>query len=185
MTLSRDQIGTLAKNAGFTGNDINIAVAVALAESGGDPNSHNTTPPDDSYGLWQINMYSGLGAPRRKQFGITNNAQLFDPATNAKAAHIVFTGSGWHAWTTYTSNKYKDFLGTDNITLAADTTSTSTDSGFLGIPGAIQAVGENVFKAASNFTGILVAVVLLIAGILILSRKQTGEAVGKIAKTVV
>lgn len=188
-TLTRDQIGAYASQAGFTGDNLNIAVAVALAESGGNPASHNAVPPDDSYGLWQINMLGSLGAPRRKQFGITNNAQLLDPATNAKAAHIIYTQSGWHAWTTYTSDKYKQFLkpvSSTAITLAANTTDTSsTDSGFLGIPGAINGIGQNLFNAAANLTGAIIAVVFIILGVLFLTRKQTGEAVGTIAKTAV
>src|SRR4051794_8716603 len=101
-TLSADAIRQYASAAGFSGNDLDIAVAVALAESGGNPKAHNATPPDDSYGLWQINMLGKLGPDRRKRFGLTSNDQLYDPATNAKAARIIFQGSGWSAWTTYT-----------------------------------------------------------------------------------
>lgn len=105
-----DKPGTDPSGGGAAGSACDVAAAVALAESGGNPNSHNTTPPDDSYGLWQINMYGNLGPARRQQFGLSSNSQLFDPATNARAmATISNGGRSWSAWTTYTSGRYKDF----------------------------------------------------------------------------
>jgi hypothetical protein len=194
--LSRDQIAALAQHAGFTGDNVNIAVAVALAESGGNPNSHNSTPPDDSYGLWQINMLGSLGPARRKQFGISSNSQLFDPATNAKAAHMIWQGSGWNAWTTYTKETYKQFLGkggslgnaiagglldaAGNQVTGATVASGSTGS----VADTLNNLGNTLFKAASNFTGVLVAIVLLILGIVILAREPLSKTLplGKAAK---
>jgi hypothetical protein len=49
----------------FTPADAVVAVAIALAESGGNPAAHNPVPPDDSWGLWQINMRGHLGPVRR------------------------------------------------------------------------------------------------------------------------
>src|SRR5215207_8357263 len=86
-TLSARDILTFAGNAGFSSDreEAVIATAIALAESSGNPRAHNDTPAtgDDSYGLWQINMIGELGPERRQQFGISENEQLFDPATNA------------------------------------------------------------------------------------------------------
>src|SRR3982751_384579 len=109
-TLSRDEIGNFAKNAGFTGENVNIAIAVAMAESGGNPDAHNTTPPDDSYGLWQINMYGSLGPGRRKALNIAKDSELFNPAVNARGAKMVFDGQGWNGWTTFKTGAYKKFL---------------------------------------------------------------------------
>lgn len=91
--------------------DLGRAVAIAFAESGGNPRAHNNRPPDDSYGLWQINMLGNLGPSRRQQFGITSNDQLFDPATNAKAM-VAISGGGknWKPWTTYGGLRYLGFL---------------------------------------------------------------------------
>lgn len=207
MTLTREQIAGFASRAGFTGNDLNIAVAVALAESRGNPNAHNSTPPDDSYGLWQINMLGSLGPDRRKRFGISSNSQLFDPATNAHAAYMIWQGSGWKAWSTFTSEKYKQFLQGGNPVLGAvvggltgnpvlgaevsvDAVNTDPSTPFAGITATMQSLSENLFKAGSNIAGILVALVLLILGVLLLARTQVanlvpaGKAV-KVAKAVI
>jgi hypothetical protein len=84
--------------------------AIAMAESSGNPRAHNSTPPDNSYGLWQINMIGNLGPARRKQLGISSNEQLFDPATNAKAAKMIKDSQGWNAWTVHKTGAYKKFM---------------------------------------------------------------------------
>lgn len=101
-------IASVAKGAGLTDPEkLSIAVAIALAESGGNPQAHNSRPPDNSYGLWQINMLGALAAPRRKSFGITSNEQLYDPAINARAMmNISSNGSNFRPWTTFTSGAY-------------------------------------------------------------------------------
>lgn len=109
--LSPEQVARHAHDAGFRGQDLTIAVAVALAESGGDPRAHNATPPDNSYGLWQVNMLGAMGPARRREFGLESNRELFDPAVNARAANrISGDGQSWTPWTTYTSGAYKRHL---------------------------------------------------------------------------
>jgi SLT domain-containing protein len=75
----------LLMQAGFHGHGLETAMAIALAESGGHPRSHNTNAGtgDNSYGLFQINMINQLGPARRAQFGLSSNDELFDPLTNA------------------------------------------------------------------------------------------------------
>lgn len=182
--LSRSQLSGLAQSVGFTGNDVNIAVAVALAESGGNPRAYNGAGRDNSYGLWQINMIGSLGPARRKQFGLTSNDQLYDPATNARAAFAIKKGSGWSAWTTYTSGKYKRHMsGTGTIGNApSDASATAnatpaTDGGI--VTGGLNALGNTLFRSAANFGGILVAVVLIAASIIILAMQS------KVGKTAV
>ncbi|QQQ74514.1 transglycosylase SLT domain-containing protein [Saccharothrix sp. 6-C] len=110
-TLSPERIARHAHDAGFRGQDLTIAVAVALAESGGDTRAHNSTPPDDSYGLWQINMLGSMGPARRREFGLESNRELFDPAENARAANkISGDGRSWTPWSTYTNGAYKRHL---------------------------------------------------------------------------
>lgn len=180
-TLSSAQIKTYAQQAGFQGDVVDTMVAIAYAESGGDPRSHNSTPPDDSYGLWQINMIGSLGPARRKEFGIKDNTELFDPAVNAKAAYKVYKSSGLKAWTTYTSGKYKQFLNG-----ASDTTGHENDDpqqGLLaGITSSINAFGTNVFNGIENVAGILVAVALVLAGIALLVVNSKSGLVKKAAK---
>lgn len=109
--LSPEQIANAAHDAGFRGQDLTTAVAIALAESSGDPRAHNGTPPDNSYGLWQINMIGALGPDRRHQFHLDSNSELFDPETNAKAAFAISgKGDSFQPWTTYTSGAYKSHL---------------------------------------------------------------------------
>jgi hypothetical protein len=109
--LSPEQIAQAAHDAGFRGHDLTTAVAVALAESGGDPRAHNPVPPDNSYGLWQINMIGALGPDRRHQFHLDANKELYDPETNAEAAFAISgKGNSFQPWTTFTSGAYKSHL---------------------------------------------------------------------------
>lgn len=110
-TLSPEKIAQYAHDAGFRGQDLTVAVAVALAESSGRTTAHNPVPPDDSYGLWQINMIGSLGPARREEFDLDRDRELFDPAKNAEAAwEISGHGRSFEPWTTYTSGAYKKHL---------------------------------------------------------------------------
>jgi hypothetical protein len=105
--LSAIQVAQLALNAGLDQRGATIAVAVAAAESGFNPQAHNAIPPDDSYGLWQINMLGAMGPERRQRYGLKSNADLYDPATNARVmADMSARGTKWTPWTTYTSGRY-------------------------------------------------------------------------------
>lgn len=107
-SLSPSQIAQVAAGAGFSGADLVTAVAISLAESGGNPNAHGdlNLPGQGSYGLWQIYSYA------HPEFGPNFDA-LFDPATNAAAAYQIYQASGqrFTAWTgTYTNGLYLKFL---------------------------------------------------------------------------
>lgn len=108
--LSALQIAQLASDAGFTGDEIQKVVAIAGAESGFQSNAFNGEGEDLSYGLMQINMYGGMGPERREQFGLSNNEELYDPATNMKAAFEIYKAQGWKAWTTYEGSRYNSYL---------------------------------------------------------------------------
>lgn len=99
--LTPDQIARYALGAGFGISDGTTATAIALAESGGDADSHYVTSKEDSRGLWQINVMA------HPQYA---NQNLYDPATDAKAAFAVYKSSGWKAWTTYGGARYYAFL---------------------------------------------------------------------------
>jgi len=109
---SPTEIKGLAKEAGFPTEALSTISAIALAESAGNADAHNSKPPDDSYGLWQINMLGKLGPARRKEYGIKTNAELFNAHTNAKAAYRVYVNAGrsFKPWSTFNNGTYKKFL---------------------------------------------------------------------------
>jgi hypothetical protein len=109
-TISGAKVAEVAHDAGFRDQTLVTMVAIARAESGWDPRAHNPTPPDNSFGLWQINMIGNLGPERRKLFGIDSNDELFDPATNARAAKIIHKQQGFDAWSVFRHNTHKQFL---------------------------------------------------------------------------
>lgn len=94
----------------FPPADAVTATAIALAESGGNSTAHNDVPPDDSYGLWQINMLGRLGPARRAELGLARDAELFDPAVNARAAALIRRQQGWQAWSVYLHGTYRQYM---------------------------------------------------------------------------
>jgi|ERR1700761_207182 len=87
-------IAGVASNAGFTGADLVTAVAIAYAESSGNPNATNLVPPDNSYGLWQINLNA------HPEY---DPVSILDPQTNADAAFAIYSAAGnsFKPWGTY------------------------------------------------------------------------------------
>jgi Lysozyme like domain len=112
-TLSPSEIQAYAANAGFSGDDLTTAQAIALAESSGNPAAIGDN--GNSVGLFQINLpahpeYSGI--------------DLTDPQANADAAYNIFeaAGSTFSPWSTYVSGAYQDYLPEDSssgVTLEA------------------------------------------------------------------
>jgi hypothetical protein len=148
-TLSQGQIQAYAQSAGLSPDRARVAAAVAMAESSGNTNAHNPVPPDDSYGLWQINMRPEAGGPeRRRKLGITSNTALYDPATNARAmAMISNNGGNFSPWSTYTTpdpkKSYKRYMNgagdTGSVNPALDMPDLLPDIG--SIPGLEPLVG--------------------------------------------
>ena len=110
--ISPGDIRIVAENAGFSGSDLITAVAIALAESGGNTNAYNpeilanTPTGEGSKGLWQI--YTKVHPE------LDNN--LFDPQENANAAYTVYSqaGGSFHPWSTFKNNAYSAHLDTAN-----------------------------------------------------------------------
>jgi len=98
--IGSQEIARLAQAAGFRGADLQTAVAVALAESGGNTTAtnRNTNGTVDT-GLWQINSVHGF-------------SNLTDPATNARAAKTVLGRQGWSAWSVFKSGKFLLYMPT-------------------------------------------------------------------------
>lgn len=115
MSLSLDDLRSLAGRHGFP--DVDIAAAVAMAESGGNPNAlgDTTIDPRGSVGLWQI---------FRKAHPEYEGVDLTDPDTNADAAYAISSGgTNWHPWSTFTSGAYLRYMP------ATPTPPPSADSG--------------------------------------------------------
>jgi len=109
--LGASEVARAAYNAGFRGEALIKAVAIAQGESGWDPRAHNPVGPDNSYGLWQVNMIGNLGPDRRRRYGLTSNEQLFDPSVNARAAFdISGGGSNFRPWSVFTSGSYNQYM---------------------------------------------------------------------------
>lgn len=100
VSLSATQIATYAQQAGFSGNDLIIAVAIALAESGGNARAYNPETAakapvgQGSYGLWQIFLHE------HPEFA---GDDLYDPQVNANDAYEIYTkaGNSFEAWATF------------------------------------------------------------------------------------
>jgi Lysozyme like domain len=108
--ISGVKVAQAAHDAGFRDQTLVTMVAIARAESGWDPRAHNAKPPDNSFGLWQINMIGALGPERRKLLGIASNDELFDPATNARAAKLIHKQQGFEAWSVFLHDTFKAHL---------------------------------------------------------------------------
>jgi hypothetical protein len=95
-SLDPRDIARLMYKRGFRGKALANLLAIAGRESSWQPGAFNGKPPDESYGLFQINMLDTpkmkLGTSRRKQFNIERNDQLFDPKRNVNAAFILSGG---------------------------------------------------------------------------------------------
>lgn len=90
-----------ARAAGFTGDALVTAVAVAMAESQGVPQK-SKYPGEESYGMWQVHI------PSHPEY---TPDQMMDPAQNAQAAFkISGGGANWKPWSVYKSGAYQQYL---------------------------------------------------------------------------
>jgi murein DD-endopeptidase MepM/ murein hydrolase activator NlpD len=121
-------VAQAAMAAGFTGQGLITAVAVAGAESGFGANPGPS--PTGDYGDWQINHQA------HPQYDTTR--LLSDPLYNAQAAYAVSGGgANWSPWTTYTSGAYQQFLP-------------AAEAAVSGLASAAQTVVNYVFPLASG-----------------------------------
>lgn len=103
--ISDTKIAEAARDAGFRGDEIATAVAVALAESGGNTTAVNSKEPDGStsYGLWQINSVHA---------GLLKNGDWRNALDNARMAYQVYTNAGkkWTPWGVFNRNRHLLFM---------------------------------------------------------------------------
>ena len=114
-TLNASQIRSLAAAAGFSGSNLDTAVAIALAESSGNTAAIGDPTLGVSVGLWQINL---------KAHPEYTKQQLLDPQANANAAYAVFGDAGsFRPWTTFNTGAYQAYLPSSSQTVVADSAS--------------------------------------------------------------
>lgn len=115
--LSDEKLAGLVQSVGFSRTrkhkgyrEDATAVAIILAESGGDANAHNdnSATRDNSYGLFQINLYGDLRDERAERYGLRSNANLFEPKRNAEIAYDLFKrrGNQFTDWSVYNNGSY-------------------------------------------------------------------------------
>lgn len=93
-----------ARAAGFSGDALRIAVAIALAESSLNTSAqHRNTDGSIDRGLYQINT---------RWHPEVSDACAYDPVCATQAAYrISGNGTSFTPWSTFTSGAYKQFLG--------------------------------------------------------------------------
>jgi hypothetical protein len=103
--LTRAQITDLVRTYGCPEYAVTTAVAVALAESGGDSRATNAagnTPPSTDRGLWQINSY---WHPE------VSDDCAFDPwCATSHAAEISRYWTDFSPWSAYNNGSYRTYL---------------------------------------------------------------------------
>lgn len=101
------------QQAGLTGEELKMAWAIGMAESGGAPDAYNgdSSTGDMSYGLFQINMLGDLGPARMAQYNLSCYEDLFDPMTNIRVMMQMSANcSDWSPWSTYKRGDHEEFL---------------------------------------------------------------------------
>jgi hypothetical protein len=103
--LSATTVAALAKSAGVPADQLAIAVAIAMAESGLNPSATNVnTNGSVDRGLWQINNAAHPD--------VTDSA-AFNPTTAAEdMLQISDGGTNWSPWVTYQTGAYLRYLPT-------------------------------------------------------------------------
>lgn len=98
--LTLEALREIAASVGFP--DVNVAAAVAMAESSGVVDAIGDRDKGDSIGLWQINV------PAHPEF---TRELLFNANYNARAAFVISKGgTDWHAWTRFRDGTYLRFM---------------------------------------------------------------------------
>lgn len=127
----------LARSVRLTDHEAVTAVAIAIAESGLNPNAMGDTTIQTStwgpsIGLWQIrSLKADQGTGRTR-----DAARLKDPAFNARSMYEISNGgSDWSPWSVYTSGAYRANL---------DTVAAATSGGAGAAPGQPSVAAPNV-----------------------------------------
>lgn len=117
--MNASDILTVASNAGFSGDDLTNAIAIALAESSGNPNASGDK--GDSIGLWQIDT---------KYHPEYDKVSLTDPQYNANSAYAIYLAAGgsFTPWSTFKNGAYADYLADAQTAVDAASASGATSA---------------------------------------------------------
>lgn len=117
-TFTHRELQELAREQGIPEAALDVAAAIALAESaGGEARGHPTLDPRArkdsngrwSIGLWQINSLTGA-APGTGRAGMIND-ELAVARNNARAmAAISHRGTNWRPWGAFKNGSFERFL---------------------------------------------------------------------------
>lgn len=106
--LSDSAIAAVARQGGFSGGGLVMAIAIALAESGGNTQAQGFNRDSSGRvssvdrGLWQINNFY--------HSEVSDNC-AYDPNCAAGAAfRISAHGTNWQPWSTYMNGAYRQYL---------------------------------------------------------------------------
>lgn len=147
-TLSDAQIAAVAAQAGFSGESLVIAIAIAKAESSGNAEVINFL---GCVGLWQI--YQSVHAPAHPTW---TTPWLQVPANNAVAAYALSSGgNNWVPWETFTNGMYLAYLDEAAVAAGAPdgTGVPTTEPTGVGAPGTATLeflTGANLVSTAAD-----------------------------------
>jgi len=180
------QVAAWCYMAGWRGDDLRTAIAIAKAESGYRQDAKNVNTDKWSstdWGIFQINDHYHT---------VTDSMKSSAPV-NVRFAHVIWTSAGktFKPWATYNSGAYKAHL-TEADTLATLVEQTpslqqgkfneNSGSASIDIPSvsnpldALGAIPRVLARISSDIVMLLLILVLLILGILMVSGK-----LGKVA----
>ena len=118
------QVAGYWKRGGGSSSSCPTAVAVAWAESHGNPRARGNNPGSYDRGLWQINS---------KWHPDVSDSCAYDAACNAKnAVRISSGGSRWSPWATYNHGKHNKYMS--QARSACSSSRDEDDSAGLSIP---------------------------------------------------
>jgi hypothetical protein len=163
------KVAALAYAAGWRGEDLSIAVAIARAESNWSATARNLNADGSTdFGLFQINSVHA---------SILAGGDWADPAANAVMAHQVWleAGGSFSPWVTFWDGTYRRYL----VDVTTSCTATDPGAGPQGADG-LRPRAENVKGLATSRWGITDVggySYRVIAGTGVLSDHAAGRAV--------
>jgi TP901 family phage tail tape measure protein len=134
------QAASAARAAGFRGNDLLTAIAIAGPESGYRNSARLVTSAEDSRGMWQINTYAHPWA---------RGLNLADPNVAARAARRVWReAGGFGPWTAFSSGTYRSYLDDARAALGGGSSGGGASSGGSAARDAFRASQRKARRAS-------------------------------------